>query len=149
MNLYVTENAYRRSAVQNASPIQLVLMLYDILVKDLRNLADQVEARDYQEQTAAIRHALLVLQQLEGSLDPHHGGVLVESLSRFYAMVRASMLRAQAEQSIHLIDHLIALVLQVRSSFEEKQRQCQAAVSVVVAAFPRPSEERPARGWNG
>ncbi len=145
---YSSEHAYRRATVQSASPIELVITLYDILVKDLRQLEEHIVSRNYQAQTTAIKHALLALQQLEGSLD-ENGGALVDSLVQFYSMLRRTLLQAQAEQSVSIIHRLIAQILQVRGAFEIKQRQCQAAVSVVVASFPRTQEEQARRGWNG
>ncbi len=53
--------SYRRSAIQGASPIGLVIALYDTLSGDLRRAAAAIRSRDIQKRCTEVNHALLVL----------------------------------------------------------------------------------------
>ena len=66
--------AYQEAAVRNANAIELVIMLYDILARDLHGAIEAMEAGNIEPRTAKLKHGFLVLQQLEGSLNMDEGG---------------------------------------------------------------------------
>jgi flagellar protein FliS len=66
--------AYRENAVRGASAIELVVILFDVAIDDMRRAASAIQTGDIEERAKAIRHAILVLQQLQGTLDFERGG---------------------------------------------------------------------------
>src|SRR4051812_24859206 len=95
MNTNRTQIAYQEAAVRNANSIELVVMLYDILSRDLHGAIEAMESGNIELRTAKLKHGFLALQQLEGSLDLEQGGDFVSNLSRFYSMLRSQMMTAQ------------------------------------------------------
>ena len=61
--------AYRENAVRGATPIELVVILFDAAIHDMRRAESAIQARDIEGRALAIRHVLLILQQLQGTLD--------------------------------------------------------------------------------
>jgi len=118
--------SYRRSAIQGASPIGLVIALYDALSRDLRRAAEAIRSHDIQRRCAEVNHALLVLGQLEDWIDNKRDERLAESLSQFYSYLRARMREASLKQSAQLLEDQIDLVLQVRTAWQQKDSE-QAA----------------------
>ncbi|HEY0309001.1 MAG TPA: flagellar export chaperone FliS [Acidobacteriaceae bacterium] len=114
--------SYRRSAIQGASPIGLVIALYDTLSGDLRRAAVALRNHDIQKRCAEVNHAFLVLGQLEDWVDAKSDETLAKSLSGFYSYLRAKMMEASLKQSAPLLERLIELVLQVRTAWQ--QRDC-------------------------
>ena len=98
MNAKRNQLAYQETAVRNASAIELVIMLYDILARDLHAAIEAMEAGNIELRTAKVKHGLLALQQLEGTLNMDEGGELATNMSRFYSMMRGQMLKAQIQQ---------------------------------------------------
>src|SRR5271166_5815763 len=90
--------AYQEAAVRSASPVELVIILYDILALDLHAAIEAMEASDIELRSARLKHGFLVLQQLEGSLNMEGGGEAATNMSRFYSMLRGQMMKAQIEQ---------------------------------------------------
>ena len=39
--------AYREATVQGASPVELVIMLYDVLVRDMKRVIAAIQAREH------------------------------------------------------------------------------------------------------
>jgi flagellar protein FliS len=91
----MTEYTYRRTAVDGASSVTLVIMLYDRLVADLQRAVEAMEHNEIEKRCSELKHALLILQQLEGSLDHENGGVAARNLANFYSYARAKVLEAQ------------------------------------------------------
>lgn len=125
-----TQLSYRRAAVENASSVGLVIILYDLLIDDLRQAMNSIEKRDIEERSKAIKHAFLVLQQLEGSLDWENGGESAKRLSKLYTSMRGRIFEAQMKVSSQILSEQVALLLNVRKLWE----QVDAANSVPAAA---------------
>ena len=110
---------YQSASVSGASPAQLVCMLYDQVVRDLSLAIKYIETGDVEARTAEVKHALLVLQQLEAFLDMANGGDTAANLSRFYTLARGSIIHAQAKVDPALFRQQIALFMDVRSAWEQ------------------------------
>src|SRR5438445_2766392 len=98
-----TQLAYQEAAVRNASAVELVIMLYDILVRDLQGAIEAMEAGNIEGRTRKLKHGFLVLQQLEGTLNMDEGGELASQMSRFYSMLRGQMMNAQIQQDAEVL----------------------------------------------
>jgi flagellar protein FliS len=114
------ELSYRRSAIEGASPIGLVIALYDTLWGDLRRAAVAIRANDIEERCRELNHAALVLGQLEDWIDLEHGGELAQNLSRFYAYLRAKMMDASIAKSATMLEAQMELILHVRTTWQQR-----------------------------
>ena len=114
-----TQLAYQEAAVRSASAVELVVMLYDILARDLHGAIEAMEGGNIEGRTAKLKHGFLALQQLEGSLNLDEGGELISSLSRFYSMLRSQMMKAQIQQDPGVLRELIQLLFSVREAWVE------------------------------
>ena len=109
--------AYQEAAVGNANAIELVIMLYDILARDLHGAIEAMEAGNIELRSAKLKHGFLALQQLEGSLNMDGGGELAANMSRYYSMLRAQMIKAQIEQDAGVLRELVQLLFSVREAW--------------------------------
>jgi len=134
-----TQLAYQEAAVRNASSVELVVMLYAILARDLYDAISAMENGKIEERSARLKHGLLVLQQLEGTLDFEQAGDFAKNLSRFYSMLRSQILKAQIEQDPAILRELIQFVFSVREAWEEISNR-PAAPSEASAAPGLPAE---------
>ena len=117
MNDYQAQ--YRIASVQSASAVQLVCMLYDRLVADLRRAIEAIESKDIEARSGEIKHALLILQHLEGSLDRQRGGEAAVNLARFYQVARSRIVEGHAKVDPAIFHEQIALFQDVRSAWEQ------------------------------
>jgi len=109
--------AYQEAAVRNANAVELVVMLYDILARDLQQAIAAMDSGDIELRTKRLKHGLLALQQLEGTLNMEEGGEVAASMSRFYTMMRSQMMKAQIEQDASILRELIQLLVSVREAW--------------------------------
>ena len=85
-----TELSYRKSAIEGASSIGLIIALFDTLAGDLRRAAAAIRKNDIEERCKQLDHASLVLGQLESWVDLEKGGDSAQFLAQFYAYLRAT-----------------------------------------------------------
>jgi len=117
MKLSETGLSYRRSAIEGASPIGLIIALFDTLVGDLRRAADALRKNDIETRCRELNHAALVLGRLDSWVDLENGGESAQTLSRFYAYLRAKMMEASATKSVSLLETQIEMILHVRTAW--------------------------------
>ena len=119
MTLTETGMSYRRSAIEGASTIGLMIALFDTLAGDLRRAAAAIRANDIEARCKELNHAALVLGQLENWIDLKNGGDSAQTLSRFYAYLRAKMMEAAVSKSTKLLEVQIDMILHVRSAWQQ------------------------------
>jgi flagellar protein FliS len=114
--------SYREAAVQGASPVQLIALLYEQTIADLRRAVTAIEQGNIEARTREINHALLLIGQLQGTLDMERGGKVAQDLDRFYNMLRASLGDAQVKQSAKILEEQISCLGVVHGAWIEVDR---------------------------
>lgn len=141
--------SYRTNAVASASPVGLVVLLYEQLIEDLRRAADAMRAQDVQKRTRELDHGLCIIGQLQGSLDQERGGEAARYLDRYYSSLRSRLLQAQFQISAEILNEQIVVLLDLRQAWLELEQQTTPARSVPPNAFPSPTEVHPNNDWEG
>lgn len=129
--------AYRESEITGDNPVHLVVLLYDQVLRDLRRALDAFEKKDVERRCAELGHALLVLGQLQGSLNLDAGGEVAQNLDRFYDFVRSELLRASIEGAPERVEKQWRNLLGVREAWlevERAQNKPAAAPAIETAA---------------
>lgn len=128
-------SSYREAAVRGASPVRLIICLYEQAIEDLRRAVVAMDKGAIEIRTREINHALLVIAQLQGTLDMERGGEVAKNLAKFYVMVRAGLIEAQMKQSSGLLQQQISQLVTVYEAWLEVER---------ATAKPNPPADQPA-----
>ena len=141
---------YQDSALQGATPIELVILLYDSALHDLQGALMAMKAADVETRSHQVAHALMVLQQLQGTLDFERGGAAARQFEQFYNLLRAKILEAQMRGSTELMQQQIQCVTEVRDSWVEAKRRLEPLpLSHSAPAGNDPGADQEARsGWS-
>jgi flagellar secretion chaperone FliS len=144
-------SSYRESTVRGASPVRLVIVLYEQAIEDLRRAVIALDKGAIEVRTREINHALLVIAQLQGSLNMERGGEVARNLARFYGLVRAGLTEAQLKQSSILIERQIAQLTEVHEAWLEVERATGKADSPIQSRSDSPvivSSSTLSADWN-
>jgi flagellar secretion chaperone FliS len=114
-----TQLSYRKSAIEGASSIGLIIVLFDTLAGDLRRAAAAIRKNDIEKRCRELDHASLVIGQLESWIDMSNGGESAQTLAAFYAQLRAKMMEAAGSKSAELLETQIEIIMQVRSAWQK------------------------------
>src|SRR5271157_6540658 len=93
------QQSYREGTVQGASPVTLVVRLYEQMIEDLRQAAIAIEQNEIERRTKRIQHAILVIGHLQSPLDLAKGGKVARNLENFYNTLRQSLVWVQFHPS--------------------------------------------------
>jgi len=115
--------AYRESEIAADNPVRLVILLYDQLLRDLQRALDAIATRDVQRRSRELDHALVVVGQLQGTINLENGGEVARTLDHFYDIVRGNLLFAASKGSAEILEDQRKQILAVREVWLEVERQ--------------------------
>src|SRR5579864_197261 len=98
---------YRKRAVETASPVGLVVLLYGGVVTALMRAVAAIEANDIERRVSELNRALNIMAELQGTLNFEKGGEVARNLEKFYAVMRSQVLEASIKNSKPILLELI------------------------------------------
>ena len=116
-------NNYRETQVMSASPMELVLMLYD---ECIRNLGEAEKAfaiggpDRFQQINSKMLHAQDVITELAVSLDLDQGGEFAQNMNRLYDFMVNHLSEAHIEKSdVAPVIAVKELMMELKEAWEE------------------------------
>ena len=114
-------SAYRQFSVQGATPLGLVVMLYDGAIAALQRAVKAVESRNVEDKCRHLNRALAIIAQLEGTLNFELGGEVAKTLKAFYLYSRNQAMKANIENSAEILRTLIERFTSVRDAWYQAE----------------------------
>ncbi len=113
--------AYRNSATEGASHIDILLACYDALAEDIRLAGEFAVKGDVVSRCRHSEHALLLIGHLESWVSLLDDPELAESLTNFYQYLRVEILRLQVNCELEKFTTLALIVCETRAVWQSKQ----------------------------
>lgn len=98
--------AYQRARVVSAPPANLVVMLYERLLADLKGAAAAMRAGDIEAKAKRVQHATDIVFELLGALDAQQGGEIAERLAALYTYMITRIGEASRAMDPELLDEI-------------------------------------------
>jgi len=148
-------STYQEHSLDGASPVDLVVALYDGIIRFLYAAIGAVERRDVRGRRVAVKRALAILIHLQARLRMDIGGRPAEVLSEFYASMFALILQASVGNSTERFEEVIGFVRTIRDTWRqvaaETPRETPQTAPVgkprMVRISPPPVEPESASRW--
>ena len=121
--------AYKRVHVTTAAPGDLVVMLYDGLIRFTRTAQRAIQAQLYSDAGEAIDKALAIIAHLQDSLREDVSAELVSGLDTTYFAWMRILLRANIERDVELLDELVGQMAELRDAWRDASRTATPALA--------------------
>ena len=131
-------SAYQQSSARGASPVGVVVALYDTLLRDFRRALAAQDAGQVETRVFELNHALTVIAHLRGALDRQRGGEAADRFSRLYDVTHSLILEANVSGSRQTLLKLLDMYTGLRQAWEQADRQL-ASTSTDVSKAPAPA----------
>lgn len=115
------------SRIEGASPHQLVVIMFEELLKSIDAMAVAAQRGDYQQRIRRQSRAISLLHGLEGSLDFAKGGEIAEGLAAIYREARRLVLAGGRENDPKQILSARELLHEIASAWEQIGQQQRPA----------------------
>jgi flagellar secretion chaperone FliS len=134
-------NTYHRCTLEGASAIELVVALYDGIIRFLHSAAEAADRGDTRGRRVAVKRALDIIIHLQASLRMDVGGEPAQVLSEFYAATFAQILQASQSSSRRKFEHAMSCVRNVRDAWKQASFESTAASTMRSAVRAHPASD--------
>jgi flagellar protein FliS len=118
---------YGAVKVTTASPGQILLMLYDGLLRFLREAQAAMAAKDRRRAGERVSRAHAILAELLSTLDPSQAPELCQRLQGVYSFCMHHLIRANLEQSPEKLGVVLAILSPLRDAWVSAVGEVAAA----------------------
>jgi flagellar protein FliS len=126
---------YQKQAANTASPVGLVVMLYDGALRFMEAGKAAVIKQDLKDQDFNLQKAQKIVLHLMATLDLEKGGTVSTNLLSLYRYVLEQLVQANVHDQVEPIDNAIRTMSQLRSGWNELDIRLKAkGVETAVAA---------------
>lgn len=116
-------SAYQQNSVQGASPVGLVLALYDTILRDFRRALEAMDRGNVETRVFELNHSLTVIAHLKSVLDRERGGEAALQFSAFYEITRGMILAVNVNSSRDTLLKLIEMFSSMRKAWQQAELQ--------------------------
>jgi len=111
--------SYQEHVLDGASAVDLVVALYDGMIRFLYAAMMAVERGDQEGRRAAVKRVMDIIIHLQARLRMDVGGKPAQALSEFYSSIFAQVLQASQSASKEKFEHAIECVRNVRDAWRQ------------------------------
>lgn len=113
---------YRKRAVEGASPVGLVVLLYGGAVTALMRAIAAIEANNIEKRVAELNKVLAILGELQGTLDFEKGGAVAKQLEKYYIVLRSQVMEASIKNSKSILEDLVKNMTGIKEAWQQVER---------------------------
>lgn len=114
---------YRKAAVSTASPLQLVIMLYDGALRFMQAAKNAMAEGDLQTQNDKLQKAQKIVAELTSCLDLEQGGEIAQNLFALYDFAYNRLVLANIEDRPDYVDQAMKVLSDLRESWVAVESQ--------------------------
>ncbi len=112
-------DSYKKSQIETADQLTLILMLYDRAILLLDKAKKEILEKKHEEKHHSLTKARDIVFELIQSLDQDKGGEIAFSLLRLYDFVVREIMNADTNQNTKSIDNAKGILSELRKSWKE------------------------------
>lgn len=122
-------NVYRQTAVTTASREQVLIMLYEAAIKNLKKAQEAAEKKDVAAKGVAVGKAHDILNELLNSLDFNIGGEIARKLESLYNYMIEELMKGNLENDAKRFLQIEKLMANLLEGWKGAVAQVQAQKS--------------------
>ncbi len=123
--------AYRQHSVMGASPVQLVVMLYDGALRFMEEGKRAIIAKDLETQNFKLQRAQKIVFELMSTLNMSEGGEVARNLLGLYTFIVNELVEGNISDDTHRIDNAMKTMSDLRESWAEIERSAKTKTEVM------------------
>lgn len=114
-------NNYKEQTINSMTPGELLLMLYDELVKRSTLASIALEKEDYPVFNDAVGRCIAIIEYLDETLDRSYP--ISKEIARMYEYFTYTLGRVRIGRNKELLEHLRPMLAEFRDTFRQAERE--------------------------
>ena len=127
MNKPTTYQAYYKANVQTSDQLNLIILLYDGLLRFLKKAAVKIEGQELEEAHNYLVRSKNIVQELLSTLKIEEGGEVAQNLRELYLYCFRKIVEANLRKDVQLIQDVIKVIDNLKQGWlqikAERQQQ--------------------------
>jgi flagellar secretion chaperone FliS len=130
---------YQEIEIKTATPVELVVLLYDAAIASLQKAQEHLASRDIEKRTRCLNKAISILTELQANLNFEKGREISLSLDRLYQYMKGRILQANLQQNAAPMKEVVKLLSDLRAAWAEiAQKEAQPRLQPAAETRPTP-----------
>ena len=110
---------YREEDIRTATPLHLIVMLYEGALRSLEEARDHMKREDIAGWSQSINRCGAIISELQSALNMKDGGDIASSLNRTYDYMKPILFRAEAERNPELLAEVSEILEKLHSVWRQ------------------------------
>jgi flagellar protein FliS len=110
--------SYRQIQIETASPLELVIKLYDGAIRFINQAKKSLETKNLPLADDSFRRAQDIIDELNVTLNMDAGEIAV-NLRNLYVFIRQMLVEANVRKDVKHLDDILQLLVTLRSGWSE------------------------------
>lgn len=134
--------AYQRRLIETATPIGLIVLLFERLVLSIERAVAALERHDIETRTTELNRALAIIAELRKSLNFEKGGEVARQFDGFYQHAERQIVAAGWRRDPAQLRELRGYLLQIRDAWRKAEVKPSAQPALAEAVVDSTGEGR-------
>ncbi|MDQ6964289.1 MAG: flagellar export chaperone FliS [Mariprofundales bacterium] len=134
--------AYRGQQVQTSSPLELILLAYEVLICSLHRTMEAQKQQDFVAESLHAQQAIAAVTELMNGLDYDNGGDIAADLGSLYLYTTQQIITAQGSNDPQKYQELIDLINVLRSGWMELRDRQRTTPNTTYTQEEAPQQPR-------
>lgn len=121
---------YQRTQVDTASPMRLIVMLYDGAIRFLRQGQDAMQRGDREKQNHCLVRTQRILAELTSSLNLEEGGEIAVNLMALYQFMTEQLVLANLQDDAGKVQNVREMLESLREAWVQAESAVRASPAI-------------------
>src|SRR5215469_352266 len=136
---------YTETSARGASPLGIIVSLYDTILRDLRRAQAALKAQDIETRVFELNHALTVVAHLQSVLNHEKGAEAAARFQQFYRVTRAMILSANVNPNPQTFEKLIEMFGSMRMAWYQAEQRPISKARTLHRCHRPPNQPMPSK----
>jgi flagellar secretion chaperone FliS len=109
---------YKRSNIETASKLDLVIMCYEKAILCLEQTKEHIKEKEFEKKVAKFQKALDIISELQCSLNMEKGGQVAKNLDALYSYVTKRLIVGDIQKNLAVFDESIHILSELLESWK-------------------------------
>jgi flagellar secretion chaperone FliS len=109
---------YKRSNIETAGKLDLVIMCYEKAILLLTQIKDHIREKDFNKKVPKFKKVLDIINELQSSLNMDKGGEIARNLDSLYSYITRRLIQGDIKKDLSVYDEAIRILTELKEAWQ-------------------------------
>jgi len=114
---------YKRSSIETAGKLDLVIMCYEKVILLLTQIKEHAREKNVDKKVPKFKKVLDIINELQSSLDMEKGGEIARNLDSLYSYLTRRLIEGDIKKDLSVYDESIRILTELKEAWQTIKSQ--------------------------